>query len=69
MTNLENDIRFLEGYVISELAAPRSFVGRSLRQIKVRNKYGVDVLSIKENRSRQPRYRSDSPRRLQNPCQ
>jgi CIC family chloride channel protein len=53
MTNLEHDIRFLEGYVITEFKAPRSFVGRSIKQLQVRNKFGVDILSIKSHAHRQ----------------
>ncbi len=48
MSNLENDIRFLEGYVISEVPAPSAFVGKSLRDLAIRSRYGVDVLSIKD---------------------
>ena len=48
MSNLESDIRFLEGYMISEIHAPHAFVGKSLRQLQIRNRFGVDVLSIKD---------------------
>jgi len=51
-SNLEGDIRFLEGYVITEFKAPRSFVGRTIAQLQVRNKYGVDILSIKSHAHR-----------------
>jgi len=47
MSNLESDIRFLEGYVITELPVPHSFVGRSIKELQIRTRYGVDILSIK----------------------
>ncbi|MBD3258623.1 CBS domain-containing protein, partial [candidate division GN15 bacterium] len=47
MSNLESDIRFLEGYVITELHAPRQFAGKTIRELQVRGRFGVDILSIK----------------------
>jgi len=38
------------GYVIAEVTAPRSFVGRSIRDIDIRNRYNCVVLSVKEGR-------------------
>ncbi len=40
-------VHFMEGYSIIELTPPKSFIGKSIRQINIRAKYGVDVLSIK----------------------
>jgi len=51
MQNIQHDIRFLEGYVITEVPAPNSFVGRTIKELEVRGKYGVDILSVK-NESR-----------------
>ena len=48
MSNLESDIRFLDGYVITEIRAPRKFVGRTLKELQIRSRYGVDVLTIKQ---------------------
>lgn len=44
----DDEIAFLEGYAITEINAPKSFIGKSLKELKVRNKFGVDVLSIKQ---------------------
>jgi len=52
MTNLESDIRFLEGYVITELPAPRIFVGKTIKKLRIRNRYGVDIISIKSESRR-----------------
>jgi len=38
---------FMEGYGIIELAVPKKFVGKSLKQINLTNKYGVQVVAIK----------------------
>jgi CIC family chloride channel protein len=37
----------LPGYVLTEIPAPRSFIGKTLRQLQVRNRYGAEVLLIK----------------------
>nr|WP_319495054.1 TrkA family potassium uptake protein [uncultured Desulfobacter sp.] len=38
---------FMEGYGIIELTVPEKFVGKSLKQINLTNKYGVQVVAIK----------------------
>ncbi len=40
-------IHFMEGYSISEISPPPSFIGKSIRYLNIRAKYGVDVLSVK----------------------
>lgn len=47
MKDEEKNIHFLEGYSINEIKIPPSFTGKSIRQLNIRAKYGVDVLSIK----------------------
>lgn len=44
------DIHFMEGYSMAEVKVPKSFVGKSIKQLNIRTKFGVDVLSIKSNR-------------------
>jgi trk system potassium uptake protein TrkA len=46
--NLIDYLPFLEGYGIIELAVPKKFVGQSLKQIDLTNRYGVQVVAIKE---------------------
>jgi chloride channel protein, CIC family len=46
-TNLEKDVHFLEGYVITEIPVPEHFVGKSILELNVRANYGVDILTIK----------------------
>jgi CBS domain-containing protein len=43
----EQHIHFMEGYSIMEISPPKSFIGKSIRELDIRSKYGVDVLSIK----------------------
>ncbi|MGD9825679.1 potassium channel family protein [Desulfobacter sp.] len=38
---------FMEGYGIIELAVPEKFMGKSLKQINLTNRYGVQVVAIK----------------------
>ncbi len=47
LSNADQDIKFLEGYVITEIPAPKSFIGKSIKELGIRSQYGVDVLSIK----------------------
>jgi CIC family chloride channel protein len=47
MKDEETQIQFLEGYSIAEIAPPKTFIGKSIKQLNIRTIYGVDVLSIK----------------------
>jgi trk system potassium uptake protein TrkA len=47
MSEEEQSVHFLEGYSINEVKPPKSFNGKSIRQLNIRARYGVDVLSIK----------------------
>lgn len=43
------NIHFMEGYSLAEVKIPNSFVGKSIKELNIRAKYGVDILSIKSN--------------------
>lgn len=47
LSNIDSDIRFMEGYVITEIPTPHQFEGKTIRELQIRQKYGVDILSIK----------------------
>ncbi|MBD3217497.1 MAG: chloride channel protein [candidate division Zixibacteria bacterium] len=47
LANIDSDVRFMEGYIITEIPAPLKFQGKSIRELQIRQKYGVDILSIK----------------------
>ncbi len=49
MKNIDSEVHFIEGYAITEIAAPKIFVGKSIRELNVRVRYGVDVLLIRNN--------------------
>ncbi|WP_022664738.1 potassium channel family protein [Desulfospira joergensenii] len=46
--NLIDYLPFLEGYRIIELAVPQKFIGKNLKQINITNRYGVQIVAIKE---------------------
>ncbi len=52
MKEEEPQVHFMEGYSINEIAPPKSFIGRSIRDLNIRARYGVDVLSIKTKEKR-----------------
>ncbi len=47
MKENEQRVHFMEGYEIVELKPPKSFIGKSIKELNVRAKFGVDILSIK----------------------
>lgn len=46
--NVLDYLPFMEGYSIVELAPPRRFIGKSLIDLDLINKYGVQVVAVKE---------------------
>lgn len=46
-SNQDKEVQFMEGYSISEIPIPLNFVGRSIKGLKIRSRFGVDVLTIK----------------------
>lgn len=46
--NLIDYLPFLEGYRIIELATPNRFIGRTLKEINMTNRFGVQILAVKE---------------------
>ena len=47
MKTEEPKVHFMEGYSINEIRPPRSFVGKSIKELNIRARFGIDVLSIK----------------------
>ncbi len=52
MKDDEPMVHFMEGYSIIEISPPNSFIGKSIRELNIRSRYGVDVLSIKTKEKR-----------------
>ena len=48
MPNLIEHIPIASGYSIIEMAVPDNFIGKSLKELQLRNKYGVEVIAIKD---------------------
>ena len=46
--NMLEFLPFIEGYSIIEIAIPREFVGKTLRDLDLINRYGIQVLAVKE---------------------
>jgi trk system potassium uptake protein TrkA len=46
--NVLEYLPLLSGIDIQEIAPPEKFIGKSLRELDLRNKYGVQVIAIKE---------------------
>ncbi|MDH5560791.1 MAG: chloride channel protein, partial [Deltaproteobacteria bacterium] len=47
--NTTADVHFMEGYSISEVRVPKDFLGKTIIELQIRTKYGVDVLSIRKD--------------------
>jgi CIC family chloride channel protein len=45
-----SSVHFLEGYMVAEIRPPKLFIGYSIRELNIRAKYGVDILSIKTSK-------------------
>ena len=58
----ETSVQFLEGYTVAEITPPDIFIGHSIRELNIRAKYGVDILSIKTKKGN-----SESVKAIPNP--
>jgi len=47
--NIDTDIHFMEGYAMTEIPVPKSFVGKSIKNLDIRAKFGVDIILIRNN--------------------
>lgn len=47
--NMLEYLPFIEGYSIFELEAPESFVNKSLRELDLINKFGIQIIAIREH--------------------
>jgi trk system potassium uptake protein TrkA len=46
--NVLDYLPFMEGYSIAQLAPPREFIGKSLIELDLINKHGIQVVAVKE---------------------
>ncbi|MCP4137361.1 MAG: CBS domain-containing protein [bacterium] len=49
MKNIDSDVHFMEGYALTEIPVPKTFVGKSIKDLNIRAEFGVDVLLIRNN--------------------
>ncbi len=45
--NQKKDVNFMEGHLLSEFEVPQKFIGKSIIGLKIRNIYGIEIISIK----------------------
>ncbi len=46
--NVLEYLPLISGFGIQEIAAPEKFIGKTLKQLDLRNKYGIHVIAVKE---------------------
>ena len=46
----------MEGYSIVELLPPKPFLGKTLKELDLINRFAIQVLAVKEGNSRQVRF-------------
>jgi trk system potassium uptake protein TrkA len=46
--NVLEYLPLISGFGIQEIASPEKFIGKNLRELDLRNKYGIQVIAIKE---------------------
>ena len=58
MKNIDTNVHFMEGYSMTEIPVPRSFMGKSIKELDIRAVYGVDILLIRSNTEDGPKIKS-----------
>lgn len=53
--NMLDYLPFLEGYSIVEFACPNKFYGKTLKELSLTNKYGVQVIAIRDTMEKEPK--------------
>lgn len=49
----EDTVQFMEGYSLAEIPIPSLFVGRSIKDLNIRSKYGIDIILIRDRRHKE----------------
>ena len=50
LSSSRQEVHFMEGYSISEISVPKTFVGKSIKDLNIRAIYGIDVLSVRQEK-------------------
>lgn len=45
--NKNSDVRIIEGHSLAEIPVPDKFIGRTIKGLKIRNQYNVEIITIK----------------------
>lgn len=53
--NMLDYLPFMEGFSIIELACPEKFIGKTLKELSLTNKYGVQVIAIRDPLETEPK--------------
>jgi trk system potassium uptake protein len=53
--NMLDYLPFMEGFSIVELACPEKFIGKSLKELSLTSKYGVQVIAIRDPLETEPK--------------
>ena len=53
--NMLDYLPFMEGFSIIELACPEKFIGKSLKELSLTSKYGVQVIAIRDPLETEPK--------------
>lgn len=56
--NINNEVHFVEGHAITEIAVPEMFVGKTIRESDIRAKYGVEIILIRTNTEQGPKIKA-----------
>jgi CIC family chloride channel protein len=46
-TDEGDELHFMEGYSVLQIHVPKQFVGKSIKELNIRARFGVDILSVK----------------------
>lgn len=55
MNQEEPVIHFLEGYSMTELPVPENFIGKTIRDLDIRNNYNINILFIRNSLRKKPK--------------
>lgn len=47
ITKITDSVELAQGYVLSDVKAPKSFIGKTLRELDLRNKFKTNIIALK----------------------
>jgi len=58
MKNIDNSVHFMKGYAMTEMPVPKTFVGKSIKDLNIRANYGIDINLIKSNTEKESKIKA-----------